>query len=378
METFPLSGRIFILLFIILSSASCQAESTSRAESAEKLLTPTRQAAIVSRTPETVPLPASPSDRPSEPAPTSSSGVAASSVKCFITSEGVPIAFMPDSKMLAIKERSGVKIFNLETMEEENFIQAPQELATVALSPDGKLLAWSLADNSIQLIQVADQKLVKSIKAHDMPVLKLMFSSQGDRLFSASYDTWVRVWDRRGEPLDAIQPTAADDLPNDIQAIGISPDGSLLGSIPFDGPTKVWDLATEKEVADLGNTGGDVTSDIDFSPDGQFLAVVTLGRLSLWSTSDWKMVWDEAQVMVFAFSPDSYLLAFSDLEDNNNVILRPLVDSQNIRTIHGGQFPIYLLVFSPDGNLLASAGAGIQIWQVDTGQLRYTGKATCP
>jgi WD40 repeat protein len=277
-----------------------------------------------------------------------------------------------------IRERSGVRIINLETLEEEISLQAPQDLAAAALSPDGELLAWSLVDHSIQLIQVADGKILKTLKVHEQPVLKLKFSAQGDRLFSASYDTWVRIWDRSGEPLDAFQPTGALDLPNGIEGIGVSPDGALLGSIPFDGPTRVWDLATKKEVANLGNTGGDLTSDIVFSRDGQFVAVDPLGRLSLWSTSDWKVIWEGISSQAFAFSPDGQFLAYSDMDDNNNVTLRPLVDSPNTRTLNGNQGFIYDLVFSPDGTLLASAGAGIQIWRVETGQLLYSGKATCP
>jgi|WetSurMetagenome_2_1015567.scaffolds.fasta_scaffold181179_2 WD40 repeat protein len=369
-------SRSFIFLCIILLSTSCQAGPTPGVANTAERPSPTRQSATAAA--EITPLPTSASDSTAEPTRTNSSVMPAADVKCFLTSEGTPIAFLPDSKRLVIKERSGVKLFNLDTMEQESFMQAPQDLAAVALSPDGEQLAWSLMDNTIQLVRVADQKPVKSIKVHEMPVLRLIFSSEGDRLFSASYDTWVRIWDRSGEPLDAIQPTAADGLPNEIEAIAISPDDTLLGSVPFDGPTKVWDLAKKKEVANLGNTGGDVTSDIAFSPDGNYVAVNTLGRLSLWTISDWKMVWDKAPIMAFAFSPDSHVLAYSEMEDNSNVTLHPLVDSQNARTIDGGPALLYRLVFSPDGALLASAGEGIQIWQVDTGQLLYTGKATCP
>ena len=371
-------SRIIILSCIILFSTSCQAGPVPRAGNTEEPPSQSGQIVIASETAEATPFATSTPDTTAVPAPTDTPVVTVATARCFISSEGVPVTFLPDSKRLVIKERSGVKIFNLEAMQEESFLQAPQDLAAVALSPDGELLAWSLMDNSIQLIQVADQKLVKTIKAHDMPVLRLRFSSQGDRLFSASYDTWVRIWDRKGQQLDAFQPTAADDLPNEIEAIALSPDDALLGSIPFDGPTKVWDLATKKEVANLGNTGGDVTSDIAFSPDGKYAAVITLGRLSLWTIPDWKMVWDKAPVMAFAFSPDSHVLAYSELEDKSSVIFYPLVDSLNPRTIDGGPALLYRLVFSPDGALLASAGEGTQIWDMDSGQLLYAGKATCP
>jgi WD40 repeat protein len=263
-------------------------------------------------------------------------------------------------------------------MKAENFFQAPQDLIGTALSPDGEILVWSLVDNSIQLVRTSDGTLFNTIKEHTLPVIKLRFSLTGDRLFSATVDTWVRVWDRNGKLLDAFQPTGADNLPNDIEGIGISPDGKMLGSIPFDGPTRIWNLADKKEIVNLGETGGDVTSDINFSPDGQFVAADPISHLSLWRTSDWEKIWSEVSSMAFAFSPDGQFLAYSDMYDGYNVTLRSLPELLETHTLEGHNAAIYELLFSPDGALLASAGAGIRIWQVETGQLLYIGKDTCP
>ena len=349
-------------LGIVLVLAACQPEQQPGTVENTPPPTPRSQATATLETPQSV-VESPHTDLPPSP-------------RCFLVEEASPITFLPDSTSLMTKERSGVRVFNLETLE-ENFLQAPQELISAALSPDGELLAWSLMDNTLQLIRFDDQTLVKAMEGHTLPVLKLRFSPMGDRLFSASDDTWVRIWDREGEPLDAFQPTGANDLPNEVEGIGISPDGNLLGSIPFDGPARVWDLTTKKEVTELGGTGGDAISDIAFSPDGQFVAADQAGHLSLWKTADWSVVWTDISSMAFAFSPDGRHLAYSDLNDNN-VSLRSLDESQAPRILQGNQFPIYELFFSPDGNWLAAAGAGIQIWQVETGQLSYLGKPECP
>jgi WD40 repeat protein len=313
------------------------------------------------------------------PTPTKLPPASESSPLCFVSSaESVPFTFMPDSVRILIKERSGVRVFNLETLKEENYFPATQDLFGVALSPDGELLAWSLADNSIQLIGTSDGKLINTMKDHTLPVTKLRFSPAGDHLFSASMDTWVRIWDRNGKQLDAFEPSGADNLPNDIEGMGISPDGAMLGSIPFDGPTRIWNLADKKEIANLGGTGGDVTSNIAFSSDGQFVAASQLSRLSLWSTSDWKQVWTGVLSMAFAFSPDGRFLAYSDIDDDYNVTIRSLPEIDEARALEKSQGASYELFFSPDGTLLASAGAGIRIWKVETGQLAYIGKEACP
>lgn len=314
-----------------------------------------------------------------EPIQTSLPAISGTLPHCFVASTEVSaFTFMPDSVRILIKERAAVRLFNLETLETESFFQAPQDLIGAALSPDGEILAWSLADNSIQLIRTADGTLINTMKEHTLPVFKLRFSPTGDRMFSASMDTWVRIWDRNGKPLNAFQPTGADNLPNDIEGIGISPDGTMLGSIPFDGPTRVWNLADKREIVNLGETGGDVTSDIDFSPDGKFVAADPLGRLSLWRTSDWKKLWSGVSSMAFAFSPDGRFLAYSDVYDGYNVTLRSLPELLETHALEGHNAAIYELFFSPDGALLGSSGAGIRIWQVATGQLAYLGKNTCP
>jgi WD40 repeat protein len=368
----------FILLSLTFFLASCQTGQNLSATDAAIPPTATEQSAFPSETPEIVPSATQASTSETEPIQTNLPATPGTVPHCFKASTEVsPFTFMPDGIRILIKERSGVRIFNLETLKEENFFQAPQDLFGVALSPDGEILAWSLADYSIQLIRIADGKIINTMKEHTLPVSKLRFSPTGDRLFSASMDTWVRIWDRNGKPLDAFEPAAADNLPNDIEGIGISPDGMMLGSVPFDGPARVWNLADKKEIVNLGVTGGDVTSDIAFSPDGQFVAADPIGQLSLWRTSDWKMIWSGVTSMAFAFSPDGRYLAYHDM-DNNNVYRRSLAETQQIHDLEGTQTFIYDLFFSPDGTLLASAGAGIQIWQVETGQLLYVGKDTCP
>ena len=352
-----------LLLSLIFFLVSCQAVQVPKAT--ENPPTPTQRAVIVSKTPERThtALPAVPEIVP----------------KCFTTTESTPVAFMPDSTRILIWERPGVRIFNLETMEEASLIPTPQAFGPMALSPDGELLAWAREDATIQLTRIVDGELLTTLEGHTGPVIKLRFSLAGDQLFSvAAMDTWVRIWDRNGKPLDAFEPTGADNLPNEIQGIGISPDGTMLGSVPFDGPARVWNLADKKEIVNLGGTGGDVTSDITFSSDGRFVAANQAGRLSLWTTSDWTPVLTGVNSLAFAFSPDGRFLAYTDVDDNNNVLFRSLEETQETRSFAKEQTFIYNLIFSPDGALLASAGAGIQIWQVETGQLLYVGKATCP
>lgn len=185
-----------------------------------------------------------------------------------------------------------------------------------------------------------------------------------------------------GNLVYAFQPTGALDFPNEVLGIGISPDGRMLASIPFDGPVKLWDLKDYKLVRELGGFGGYDTSDISFSPDGQVVASDTATGLFLWKTSDGtELLGGNPGInsMAAAFSPDGRFLAYSEIGEKHNVVLSSPDGTQKIRTLEGHASPVGVLIFSPDSSLLLSSDwVETRIWQVEDGQLIYVGKSVCP
>ncbi len=311
--------------------------------------------------------------RPNLPTQASSTTAVPSPVPlCFVSADLIPISFTPDSEMLAIRTGSGVQIFNLKTMEEATFIEAPKQIVSAALSPDGRTLAWSLEDHSIQLIQVSDGKLLNTLKGHTDIVFKLRFSSNGDRLFSGSHDGSVRIWDKRGNLLQVLETS------DQVLGLGISSDGTRLATIPFDGPVELWDLISYQKISALGGTGGFDTSDAVFSPDGKYLAADLATGLFLWRLSDGKSLWDDLKnSLAVAFSPDGRFLAYSNV-DNNQIVLSSPDGAQILRTLEGMQGTVWELFFSPDSSLLAATdGREIRIWQAEDGSLLYIGKTSC-
>ena len=106
-----------LLMSITFFMASCQSgqipgnTDTATIPTATVMPSETREVAL-SFTPT--------SESEAQPTETKFPVVSAAAPHCFITSSEVsPFAFMPDSLRILIKERSGVRIFNLETMEEE-------------------------------------------------------------------------------------------------------------------------------------------------------------------------------------------------------------------------------------------------------------------
>jgi WD40 repeat protein len=186
----------------------------------------------------------------------------------------------------------------------------------------------------------------------------------------------------QGNLIYAFQPLGALGFPNEVLGIGVSPDGTMLATIPFDGPVKLWDLKDYQMVRELGSFGGFVTSDIFFSPDGQLVAADTASGLFLWQTSDGTELLGGnpgINTMAVAFSPDGRFLAYGEIGEKFDIVLSSPDGSQKIRTLEGLPRLVGILFFSPDSSLLLSSDwVETRIWRVDDGQLMYIGKSTCP
>ena len=358
-------GFTFVWLCVACQPAS-PAVATKMAASPTTLETdvPTNTA------PPTLPPSLTPSRKPS---PTSQAELPGDSPQCFTPVEILPFAFLPDNDRLLVRTTSGVQVFNLATLEEDIFLKSPQNLYAAAVAPDGQTLAWSLEDGSIQLIRVTDQQPMATLTGHPDYVYDLRFSPAGDRLYSASHDGVVRVWDMQGNLISSVEAGG------EVLGLGISPDGSRLATIPFDGPLALWDTASGEQAAEFGSTGGYDTSEAVFSPDGEYLAADLATGIYLWRVSDGELVWDEVKnSMAVTFSPDGRFLAYADIDDGNKVILASPDGATIIKELGQLAGPVWELFFSPDGSRLAATdGVEIHIWEVEDGKLLYVGKPSC-
>lgn len=314
----------------------------------------------------------------SAPEPTGPSSLAPDEVTstppCFSPDELLPFAFSPDGSQLAVRRSQGVQFFDLLTGQEAASIEAPRNILSVALSPDGETLAWTLDDNNIQLVQIADATIRSTLVAHPDPVFDLRFSPTGSELFSASHDGTVRVWDTATGTL--LPPF---EVGLEVLGIGVSPDGALLGVVPGYGPVQLWDIDDRKLVAELSGTGGYDTSDVTFSVDGKRLVADLATGIFLWDLSTQREIWSGiANSMAVAFSPDGASLAFTDIDQGNKVFLGPADGQGNFTVIDQMQGPVWELFFSQDSSLLAATdGIEIRVWDLMEGKRILTGKTNC-
>jgi WD40 repeat protein len=311
-----------------------------------------------------------------EPTATSDSGLGgeANVPSCFSPHELLPFAFSPDNSKLAVRGSQGAQFFDIVTGQEVASLTASHGVISAALSPDGGTLAWSLDDNTIQLVRVSDGAIQHTLIGHPDPVFDLRFSPSGSELFSASHDGTVRVWDTvAGTPFPSME------IGLEVLGIGVSPDGGTLAVVPGYGPIQLWDIVTAQQIGILGGTGGYDTSDPVFSPDSMYLAVDLATGIFIWTLPDGRDIWSEvANSMGVAYSPDGRYLAYTDIDEDNKVFLGPADAQGDFYVIDQMRGPVWELFFSPDSSLLAATdGIEIRVWRVSDGDLFAIGKPSC-
>jgi WD40 repeat protein len=160
-------------------------------------------------------------------------------------------------------------------------------LYSMALSPDGTILATGSYDHKIKLWEIASGKEIKTLHGHNGAVFGLAFRPDGQILASASGDRTVKLWNvAKGERVDTLsQPT------KDVNCVAFSIDGKRLYAGGLDSRIRVWQISeaaleTTNPILESKYAHEGAVLRLDFSPDGKWL----------WSCADDRTVklWDAA------------------------------------------------------------------------------------
>jgi hypothetical protein len=166
--------------------------------------------------------------------------------------------------------------------------------------------------------------------------------------------------DRLGEPL------VVRDCPQVIR-FALSPDGALLAAGLYQGSTvKLWETGTGRPVSLPGERPLPGV-EVEFSPDGRWLAAGWNGDTRLYVVGTWEAAppipresWQKWGAPV-AFAPDCRLLATTPTLDH--VQLFDLETRQEVATLSAADAPfVERLNFRSDGHQLALAGRDHTLW----------------
>ena len=161
------------------------------------------------------------------------------------------------------------------------------ETWSIASDPRGSTVAVSGKDSRIQMVDLKQQKVVRTLEGHTDGVTFVRFDP-AHRLISASDDATIRIWDPDAGKLLETVP-AHRSL---INAFAISPDGKWLVSVSSDKTIKLWELPGviwKKDIATTENSGAAIAFLVGDSKS--FLVSDWSGWLYLYQgeAPDWKL-----------------------------------------------------------------------------------------
>ena len=232
----------------------------------------------------------------------------------------------------------------------------------LAYSPDGAQLAVA-SGIGIWLYDVRTGTEVTLFKGGS--VNSVAFSTDGALLASGAGDNTVKLWDVATNTNIASLEGHTDG----VWAVAFSHDGKMLASgagdptiyFPADNTIKLWDVATNANFATLEGHRGMVAS-VAFSSDGKMLVSGSNDEtVKLWdvatNTNIATLEGHSDGVASVAFSPNGKILASGGRTFDETVKLWDVATNTNIATLEGHSDGVASVAFSPDGKILA-AGVG--------------------
>ena len=232
-------------------------------------------------------------------------------------------------------------------------------VVSVALSPDGKIVACANADGTLRLWDViTHQPLGEPLKHPSGLVMGVAFSPDGTLLASAGFN--VQLWDvaSRRQSGGPLKTTGA-------HGVAFSPDGKLLATAGQgdDEAVRLWDVAGRQQVGEPLTGHSAVVDRLGFSLNGNLLASSGYDGVILWDVAKHQRATGPLKVSPnsnsIAFSPDGKTLAVgTELWD-----VTTQEPAGGVGDCHGYAQSV---AFSPDGKLLASACGDetIRLWNV--------------
>ncbi len=246
---------------------------------------------------------------------------------------------------------------------------------SLALSPDGRLLAAASSDGVVQFWDPASGKEQGDPLKFNATEIHVAFSPDGKMLATlpvSSNSETLQLWDtptRRELNLLAVVPDYA-------RALAFTPDSRFVATAG--GPVNLRGLAAEPPVRTLkGRTSGLIRS-IAVSPDGRAIATAGGdGIVTLWDAARGVSLVDlnghTRAVWAVAFSPDGKTLASGGAD--RTIRLWDVGTRVERSTLRGPRKPVTALAFAPDGKTLASSSDGdptVSLWDVALGRLAAT------
>ncbi|KAF9081963.1 hypothetical protein BGX23_000253, partial [Mortierella sp. AD031] len=247
------------------------------------------------------------------------------------------------------------------------YLEEDTRVYACAYSPNGKMFAVALEDESIKLYDTGTWKMIHQLRGHEHRIPSIAFSPCSKRLVSGSFDCTVRLWDCE----TGLSSFVLEDH-TDYVIVAYSPTGRQVASAGDDTEVRLWDPDRGDLIFVLtGHT--DRIYGLVFSPDGRWLASGSVDktiRLYDTQTATPGTVLSTTLGIIFsiALSPDGQRIAAGQ---SNQVQLFNTVTGEPCLVLPGHTGTVAGLSFSPSGQWIVTACDDnmARLWDAQTGTL---------
>ncbi|KAK3818744.1 MAG: WD40-repeat-containing domain protein [Benniella sp.] len=242
----------------------------------------------------------------------------------------------------------------------------------VVYSPKGDELAIGNGDTIVRWsIEMGD--CLGTLRGHIGIVTSVAYSPQGNQIASASRNSALKLWDV--ETGDCLHTLTGHTLT--INCVVYSPTGKQVASGSEDWTVRLWDVETGECSRILDRYMGHVEKVVPFafSPKGNQVASTQYHQVLLWDAETGRSLHtleDRSNISAIVFSPQGDLLASTG--DDSTIRLWDVETGACLRMLTGHSRGITSVVFSPKGDRIVSSSPDmtVRLWDVEFRTSRRT------